>query len=180
MVFKCFCIIMHWTSSDTKKALLASLIPTGAALTSFSCFAKDKDVMEWWTNIKKPTWAPSDPKLYAAVDLLTLSPLGVASYICYKTGGGFDYSDTKLALGLYGANLALSMATIPLVKKRNMKCIFYNTVLLHLTAIAAAYTFYKIDKTAGLLILPYSLWTGFYAFLTHSIRKANEIQDHLD
>lgn len=32
----------------------------------------------------------------------------------------------------------------------------------------------QIDKTAGLLLIPYALWTGFYAFLTYSIDKENK------
>jgi tryptophan-rich sensory protein len=31
---------------------------------------------------------------------------------------------------------------------------------VHLTALAAAFAFYKIDKTAGYWMLPYALWTG--------------------
>uniref|UniRef100_A0A9J2P4A8 TspO/MBR family protein n=1 Tax=Ascaris lumbricoides TaxID=6252 RepID=A0A9J2P4A8_ASCLU len=175
---------MVWTSEDTKKAILATVIPGGAALTAFGAFVNDRDVVDWWTKKAKPSWAPKDVRLYSAIDLLTMSPLGYASYLVYKTGGGlgsfaiagegFDYTDTKVALGLYGANITLALATIPLMKKKNLRCLFYNTALLNATAIAASYAFYKIDRTAGLLLIPYALWTGFYAFLTYAIAKDNE------
>ncbi|VDM42466.1 unnamed protein product [Toxocara canis] len=204
---------MVWTSDDSKKALLATAVPGGAAMTAFLAFVNDRDVVDWWTlnvhptnaisrklvlnkfgvaneafiesfecsndfkKTKKPNWAPKDVRLYSALDLLTMSPLGYASYLVYKTGGGFDYADTKVALGIYGMNIAFALATIPLLKKKNLRCLFYNTALLNATAVAASYTFYKIDRTAGLLLIPYALWTGFYAFLTYAIAKDNQPQE---
>lgn len=165
---------MVWTFEDTKHALLATAIPGSAALTAFAAFVNDRDSIDWWTKTKKPSWAPKDVRLYSAMDFLTMSPLGYASCIVYKTGGGFDYTDTKVALGLYGANIVVALASIPLFKKRNLNCLFYNTALLHATAIATSYAFYKIDRRAGLLLVPYALWTGFYAFLTYAIAKDNQ------
>jgi len=163
-----------WTSEDTRNALLSTLVPGGAAVAAFGLFVNDKDTVNWWNVQKKPKWAPTDVRLYSAIDILTLSPLGYASYLVYKNGGGFDYSDTRVALGIYGANIMLALATVPLVKKRNLKCLFLNTSLLHLTATAAAVAFYKIDQRAGLWLVPYALWTAFYSYLTYSIWKENE------
>lgn len=162
-----------WSREDTRSALLATLVPGGAAVVAFGLFVNDRDTVNWWNSQKKPKWAPTDVRLYSAVDVLTLSPLGYASYLVYKNGGGLDYNDTRLALGLYGANIALALATVPLVKKRNLRCLFINTALLHLTATASAIAFYKIDNHAGLWLVPYALWTGFYAFLTYSIYNEN-------
>ncbi|KAK0428144.1 hypothetical protein QR680_010630 [Steinernema hermaphroditum] len=162
-----------WTGDDTKKAVLSSLVPFGAAAGAVTVFYKDSECVKWWEKIEKPKWAPKDLRLYSALDILTLSPLGYASYLVYKNGGGFDYTDTTVAMGLYGANLAFAVATLPIVKKRNHKCLFFNTALVHLTALGAAYAFYQIDKRAGYLVLPYALWTGFYTALTYSINRLN-------
>ncbi|KAK6016921.1 TspO/MBR family protein [Ostertagia ostertagi] len=121
------------------------------------------------------------------MDILALSPLGYASYLVYKGGGasflaGFDYTDTRLALGLYGANMMFALTTIPLVKKKKpglrelfAVLLWKNTLMVHLTAAGAAYAFYKIDKQAGMWMIPYAVWTGFYAFLTYSIDKENQV-----
>ncbi|KAK6045882.1 TspO/MBR family protein [Cooperia oncophora] len=164
-----------WTNQDTRNAMVATMIPGGAAIAAFALFARDKETVDWWSNVvKKPDWAPTDVRLYSVMDILALSPLGYASYLVYKSGG-FDYTDTRLALGLYGANMALALTTIPLVKKKNLGCLWKNTLLVHLTAAGAAYAFYKIDKQAGMWMIPYAVWTGFYAFLTYSIDKENQI-----
>lgn len=163
-----------WTSEDTRNAILASLVPASSAVAAFAVFAQDRQIVDWWSNAKKPDWAPKEPVLYSLVDVATLSPLGYASYLVYKNGGGIEYSDTKLALGLYGLNMVFALAIIPLMKKRNFTCLFRNTVLLHFSAIGAAYTFYKVDKTAGWLMVPYAVWTGFYTLLSYSMCKENE------
>uniref|UniRef100_A0A8R1EFC2 TspO/MBR family protein n=1 Tax=Caenorhabditis japonica TaxID=281687 RepID=A0A8R1EFC2_CAEJA len=163
-----------WTTQDTRNAALSTLIPAGAATAAFVAFAKDQHIADWWSTIKKPKWAPKDVRIYSAVDLLTLSPLGYASYLVYKNGGGFDYNDTKLALGIYGANLVFAIATIPIIKKKELGCLWKNTAVVSLTAAGAAYTFYKIDKKAGLLLIPYAIWTAFYTYLTYSIKKEND------
>ncbi|KAK6107064.1 TspO/MBR family protein [Brugia pahangi] len=166
-----------WTSEDTRNAILASLIPGATAFTAFAVFANDRNVVDWWTHAKKPNWAPKDPVVYSLFDIVTLSPLGYASYLVYKNGGGLHYTDTKVALGLYGLNTIFALTTIPLIKKRNFTSLFRNTVLLNATAIGAAFAFYKIDKTAGQLLLPYAIWTGFYALLTYSMSKEN-VSEH--
>ncbi|EFP11388.1 hypothetical protein CRE_09648 [Caenorhabditis remanei] len=163
-----------WTTQDTRNSVISSLIPAGAAVAAFVAFAKDQQVADWWSALKKPNWAPKDVRVYSAIDLLTLSPLGYASYLVYKNGGGFDYNDTKLALGLYGTSVALAVATIPIVKKRELGCLWKNTTVVSLTATGAAYAFYKIDKKAGFLLVPFALWTAFYAYLAYSIKKEND------
>uniref|UniRef100_A0A914SH54 Uncharacterized protein n=1 Tax=Parascaris equorum TaxID=6256 RepID=A0A914SH54_PAREQ len=77
---------MVWTSEDTKKAILATVVPGGAALVAFGAFVNDRDMKK-----SKPSWVPKDVRLYSAIDLLTMSPLGYASYLVYKTGGGMEH-----------------------------------------------------------------------------------------
>ncbi|KHJ86450.1 TspO/MBR family protein [Oesophagostomum dentatum] len=109
------------------------MVPAGAAVAAFAVFARDQEVVNWWTSIKKPNWAPTDVRLYSVMDILALAPLGYASYLVYKNGGGFDYTDTRLALGLYGANMALALATIPMVKKKSLSCV-------------SSFSVFKIDR----------------------------------
>jgi len=163
------------TSDDYGKVAIATLIPGSAVVAAVGFYAQSKSSIDWWNSLKKPTWAPQDLNVYSAIDLLALSPLGCASYLVYKHGGGFDYADTRLALGLYGLSLALWVGTIPATLKRNMKLLFGNTLALHATAAATSVAFYKIHKHAGLMLVPYALWTGFYVVLGYSIMNANEV-----
>jgi hypothetical protein len=52
-----------------------------------------------------------------------------AVYVCvdnyllqtYIYFAGIEYQDTKVALGIYGVNMAAAYASIALIKKRNLK-----------------------------------------------------------
>ncbi|KIH53500.1 TspO/MBR family protein [Ancylostoma duodenale] len=155
------------------------MVPAGAAGAAFAVFARDKEVVDWWTieydycyNLVEKLPCTTFRVFDEGFDA---NPLVSESCDAYGPVYGFDYTDTRLALGLYGANMALALTTIPLVKKKNLGCLWKNTALVHLTAAGAAFAFYKIDKTAGLWMIPYALWTGFYAILTYSIDKENRV-----
>ncbi|CAI4228160.1 unnamed protein product [Auanema sp. JU1783] len=163
-----------WTTQDTRNALLATLLPGSAVAASLACYIPDKETASWYSALRKPKWAPTDTRFYAISDILTISPLGYASYLVYKNGGGFDYNDTTCALALYGTNIALAFGTIITAKKKNLSCLWKHTLLVHATAVCFAFAFYKIDSHAGLWALPYALWTGFYACLTYSGCKENK------
>jgi len=163
----------YWTNEDTKRAVIASAIPIGAVLLGSSALCQDQKYKFFLNTTRAPHWAPRDRVFYSALDVLTTLPLGYASYLVYKHGGGFDYTDTCVALGLYGTNLALALASVPLVKKQNLSGLILNSALVAVTASATAFAFYKIDQTAGYWVAPYALWTAFYAVLGYSVKELN-------
>ncbi|CAG9538831.1 unnamed protein product [Cercopithifilaria johnstoni] len=161
--------VILWTSEDTKRAVLFSLVPGSLALCAIASFSKEKNLVHWWSTLKKPNWAPKNPAIYGAIDLMTIAPLGYASYMAYKYGGGFAYNHTKWAMALYGGSMICAFITIPLVKGKNYVCfqLFRNSLIMHLTGAGAAFAFFKIHRKAGWLLVPYALWTGFYTYLTY-------------
>ncbi|KAM3720570.1 Translocator protein [Dirofilaria immitis] len=162
-----------WSSVDTKRAVLFSLVPGALSLCAATSFRKEKNLVDWWLASNKPNWAPKNPAIYGVIDIATVAPLGCASYMAYKYGGGLENNATKLALALYGGSIFCAFLTMPLVKRRNYLCLFRNTLIMHLTGAGAALAFFKIYHKAGLLLLPYVLWTGFYTFLSYSMSKTN-------
>ncbi|VDN27896.1 unnamed protein product [Gongylonema pulchrum] len=67
--------------------------------------------------MQKPFWAPTNPKIYGMMDILTMLPLGYASYRVFKYGGGFEFNGiTAMALGLYGASLVFAFHSMPFIK----------------------------------------------------------------
>mgnify|MGYP001090901670 CR=1 FL=1 len=163
-----------WTSEDTRNALLATVIPGGTAILGAAIYSTDQAAMQWWGALKKPSWLGENAmRAISGIDILVGTPLGYASYLCYKHGGGFDYNDTRLALALYGLNMASCAACIPLVKKGNLNCLYRNMFIVSATAVATTVAFYKIHKPSGYWMIPYALWTGFYLFLLDAVRKEN-------
>uniref|UniRef100_A0A0N5BIX8 Transmembrane protein n=1 Tax=Strongyloides papillosus TaxID=174720 RepID=A0A0N5BIX8_STREA len=160
-------MINTWTQSDTKKALVGALVPAGvAAFTACSVF-KDKEVREFFDSFCDCKCAPKDPSVYAALDIMTFSPMGYAAYMVFKHGGGFDYNDTKVAMGLYGATLASWLAFTPVAKKKDRKLVLAHSSVHALLAAATCYSFYKIDETAGKICIPVAILTGMYALMAY-------------
>lgn len=132
-------------------------------------------------------------------------------FILIYTFLGFDYTDTSIALGLYGTNLVLALASVPLLKSRNLKgvCLWivFNWLNLNIFSSHAIRSlspwlllpplllstrstrlqvslFNLLDGTVnryiysiiclGAWLIPYALWTGFYAFLGYSANQLNK------
>jgi benzodiazapine receptor len=162
-----------WTTVDTRNAVLASIVPPGVALISAGFVGSQRNLQSFNKTGKVPKWAIKDPRVLTALDFSTLVPVGYASYLVYKFGGGFDYTDTTVALSLYGVNLATALATGTAFKSQNLKCIACNAALVHATALATTIAFSKIDKVSGYWMVPYAVWTGYNAILAFYIHNKN-------
>jgi len=160
-------------SDDFVKCSLATLLPGAAGVVSFAVFCRDKKETEaWWMSLKKPEWAPKDITVYTVVDSLVALPLGCASFLVYKHGGGFEEKNTAIALGVYGANLALACISVPIMlKKKDVKLTLGLSTLIAVSGAASAALFYKVHPTAGIMMLPWTLWSGFYVALMYSVWK---------
>ena len=111
------------TSDEYGKVVLATLIPGATSLIGWAVVMKDKSFLdEWQAAADESAFFPRDMRVTAAIDALTLLPLGPASYIVYKAGG-FDAADTRAALTAYGAMIAAFAAIIPIMKQRNEKLV---------------------------------------------------------
>jgi len=111
----------------------------------------------------------------------------------WRDGGGFSGEAARLPLIAYGTQLALNWAWTPIFfGQHNIKGVstgditLLYTYLIHfihqalidivaLTATAGAcgVLFYRVNKTAGLLFVPYLAWLGFATALNYAIWKLN-------
>uniref|UniRef100_A0AC35TX28 Translocator protein n=1 Tax=Rhabditophanes sp. KR3021 TaxID=114890 RepID=A0AC35TX28_9BILA len=161
-------MVYVWTDCDTKKALASALVPVACtALTSYTAW-HDKSVTNFLNDCCACKYAPTDPKIWAALDAIGLAPYGYASYLVFKSGGGFAYKDTTLALTLYGASLAAWLAYAPIMKKKDANCLFYNSMLFNVLSAGACYTFWQIDQTAGKLAIPAVLFAAAYNIMAYT------------
>ena len=86
----------------------------------------------------------------------------------YRDGGD------STTLGLYAAQLALNWAWTPLFfGLHNLKLASLEICSLWLTVAACGLKFYSINKTAGLLFLPYLAWVSVAVALNFYVWRNN-------
>ncbi|VDN05579.1 unnamed protein product [Thelazia callipaeda] len=162
-----------WLTEDTKRAIMLSIVPGALSFGAFAFFRNDKNLIIWYNRTYKPKWAKVNPFVYGILNAATIIPSTYAACVVYKHGGGLGHNETKLALSLFASTLTLAIVTIPIMKKTDYDRLFSNTILVHLSGIGTAIAFGRIHDQAGILMVPYVLWTGFCSFLTYSLKKMN-------
>uniref|UniRef100_A0A8R1XSD5 TspO/MBR family protein n=1 Tax=Onchocerca volvulus TaxID=6282 RepID=A0A8R1XSD5_ONCVO len=148
------------------------MIPGAVGIISYAPCYKSNN-LEWWNSCKKPDWAPNSFYTCACIDVLTVTPVGYASYLIYKYGIGFRNYLTALSLGLCGSKLIICFASLPFMKKKDIKAIYYLSFAVHLATTGSAIIAYTINRRATLLMVPYILWTGFYTAVLYTMKNLN-------
>ena len=123
----------------------------------------------WFQSLAKPAIYPP-PWLFGVVWPLLFSLLGVALYLVWRT----DHPGRRLALGLFVAQMACNVAWTP-VFFRSQNLALALAVILGLLALTVptAVAFGRIERTAGLLVVPYLLWVAFAAVLNYRFLALN-------
>ena len=120
-----------------------------------------------YTKISKPSFAPPG-FLFPIIWTILYILMGVSSYIIYKEKG------SKRALTIYFVQLGINALWSLFFFRLN--CFLFSAlwlVLLLCLIIYMIYEFYKLNKTAAYLQIPYSIWVAFALVLNSAIYILN-------
>lgn len=149
--------------------ILAILICQGAGLIG-SIFTISA-IPSWYAGLEKPSFSPPN-WLFAPVWFLLYTLMGIAAYLIWDRGVG--KKEVKTALTLFAVQLVLnSLWSVIFFGLRLPQYAFLEIVALWVFILLTILSFYKISKTAGLLLLPYILWVSFAAILNLFIVRLN-------
>ena len=99
----------------------------------------------------------------------TNDPIGPIG-LCAKGG----IANAKIAFGIYGAQLLLNLAWSFLFFGAQSPFLgLIDIIPLFILIIINAVIFWKIDRLAGILMVPYALWVSFAMLLNGSIYFLN-------
>lgn len=135
-------------------------------LLSFFISIVIPDYGAYYDSLKKPINLPSIvfPIVWSAIYVM----IGVASYlVLMRKGVGFD-------LKVYFVDLFFNVTwSLFFFGFQNLLVSLIWTYLLLIVVIFNAYRFYRVYKWAGILFIPYVIWTVFATYLTTSIYLLN-------
>ena len=150
--------------------LLSSIaIPNvGGFLSSLSISMKTLN--EWYDTLELPSWRPPN-WLFAPAWLVLYSLIGVASYLVWRTNKHDPF--VGLVLLFYVLHLILNyLWSIFFFGLRDPQLGLFMIWVVNITALITAVLFYRVNKTAGLLFLPYLLWLAYATALnTYIVEK---------
>ena len=153
---------------DYKKLIISILIPL---LVGGLSALLTRNSMEMFETVAKPPLSPPG-WLFPVVWTVLYILMGIASYFVKVSEGSKTASDK--ALVLYGIQLFFNFFWSIIFF--NLEAYFFAFVwliILWVLIILTTVSFYKIDKKAGLLMIPYLLWVTFAAYLNLGIYILN-------
>lgn len=149
--------------------MICLLIPL--AIGALGGYLTFESVKTWYTTLNKPSFNPPN-SIFGPVWTTLYILMGISSYLVWKKRNvvtGYNW-----AMGSYALQLVLNlMWSFLFFYQHQIGFALVEIGILLLTIIITAFLFYRIDKRAGLLFIPYILWVSFASYLTYSIYILN-------
>lgn len=146
--------------SDIGTLVIALILPL--LVGGISAFLSMKG-MAMYGEMAKPPLSPP-PWVFSVAWTILYLLMGLASYLIM--GSSKSPGIKTLALSIYGIQLVLNfMWSIIFFRWEEYLAAFIWLVVLWIAVIICAVMFYKINKVAAWLIIPYVLWLTFAGYL---------------
>lgn len=150
-------------------ALGAFLALTFAAASIGSLFT-DVGRNGWYEQLEKPPWNPPG-WVFGPVWTVLYVAMAVAAWRVWRRRG---LRDGAGALSLWGVQLVLNMTwSAVFFGMQAPGAAFAEIVVLWAAIVATTVVFFRIDRAAGWLFVPYLGWVTFAAALNFSIWRLN-------
>ncbi|MER7011505.1 TspO/MBR family protein [Saccharopolyspora sp. NPDC000359] len=125
---------------------------------------------EQYALLQRPSWAPP-PWLFGPMWTVLYILMAVAGWRAWCAGPGRSRST---AMSWFAANLVLNAAWTPLFFATGQRtAALFEIVLLDIVIVVTAVLFWRRDRLAGVLLLPYLAWTLFATVLNGAIVALN-------
>ncbi len=139
------------------------------------CFAASASAVfvatgDWYVRLNKPPWNPPAWVFGPAWTLLYIL-MALAAWLVWREGG---WRAQGRALRLFLLQWSLNALWTPLFFGLHRPGLaFAEIILLGLAIAATLWSFWRVRKLAGVLLLPYLAWVSFAAALNFAIWRLN-------
>ena len=126
----------------------------------------------FYAEMIQPAWAPPG-WLFGPVWMTLYAMMAIAAWLVWRNGG---FKANKIALSLFLLQLLLNGLWSWLFFAWHLGAYaLINIVVMWLLIAATAVTFWRVDKWAGALLIPYLLWVGFATALNYAVWQLNPL-----
>ena len=144
-------------------ALSLVVAAVGGAVTATS-------VGGWYASLAKPSFNPPNG-IFGPVWTLLYVLMGVAAWRVWRK---FSLVGARGPLGLWGLQLALNLGwSVLFFGLRQIGPALAEILVLLAAVLATALSFRRLDRLAGLLLVPYCAWVAFASVLNFAIWRLN-------
>ena len=120
------------------------------------------NIASWYSTLTKPSFAPPN-WLFAPAWTILYILMAVAVFLIWQNRNN---PQAKYALTFYFIQLALnSFWSVIFFGLHHPQLAFFEIIILWIFILITLLKFYKIQRTAGLLLIPYLLWVSFASIL---------------
>ncbi|MBC6111267.1 TspO/MBR family protein [Pedobacter fastidiosus] len=147
-------------------AFILNIILT-LSVGALAAYATAESVRVWYPTLNKPSFNPPN-WLFAPVWTTLYILIGIAAYLVWIKRDKIVHFPRTIAIYLIQLILNLAWSFI-FFYLHEIGFALAEIILLLIFIVINALTFYKIDKWAGYLFIPYILWVSFASFLTYNI-----------
>lgn len=160
---------MAATQNRFYKFWLAVIICQGAGV--FGSLFSEPKIDPWYANLTRPSYAPPD-WVFAPVWITLFLLMGIALYLVWLRCPGNDR--VRQACGLFLVHLLANIAwTAIFFGMQQMGWALIEIIFLIGMIATVTVWFWRIDRRAGYLMIPYLLWVCFAAVLNYGFWQLN-------
>lgn len=123
----------------------------------------------WYPDLRKPEWTPPSA-VFGPVWTVLYAMMAVAAWLVWERYHGAAFPALKLFGYQLGMNVLWSIVFFGL---RSPDAAASVIVVLWILIAATAFSFYRLHRLAGSLLIPYLMWVTFAAALNFSIAEQN-------
>lgn len=130
----------------------------------------------WYDELNKPSWNPPS-WIFVPVWTVLYILMGYASYRVWDKGNGF-YDEARESLTVYGVQLIVCATwQLTFFRFQLLDGVVIHIVVLLVLILTNSVMFFRIDKLAGLLFIPYIGWVSFATALSITLWRMNSWED---
>lgn len=150
--------------------VLALCLAVCFAAAGLGGLATSRSVRTWYQKIERPGWTPPD-WLFGPVWTVLYATMAVAAWLVWRRAG---WTGARAALALFAVQLFLNAGWSWLFfGLQSPGAALAELVVLWCAIVATVVAFWRVTPAAGLLLLPYLLWSTFAAALNLAIWRMN-------